>query len=63
VLVVFIDGQATTTPAPGFGWFGLDLGRTEGGSFRDEIDGAAAVAAGCDDAGLFMLCSDGLHAE
>jgi hypothetical protein len=62
-LVVLVNGEATTTPAPGFGRFRLDLGGAEGGSFPDEVDGTTVVAAGCDDAGLFMLRGDGLHAE
>jgi hypothetical protein len=62
-LVILVDGEATTTPTPGFGRFGLDLGGAEGGSFPGEVDGAAVIAAGCDDAGLFVLRGDSLHAE
>jgi hypothetical protein len=63
VLVIFVDGETTPAPAPGFRWFGLDLGGTDGGSFRGQVDAAAIIATGCDDAGLFMLIRDGLHAE
>lgn len=63
VLLVLVDGKATPAPAPGFRRFRLDLGGTHGGSVRDEVDGAAIVTAGCDDAGLLVLRRDGLHAE
>lgn len=63
VLFIIVDSKSTPAPTPRFGWFGLDLRGTDGGSFRDKVDGAAIVAAGCDDAGLLVLHGDGLHAE